>query len=170
MQRKKMKKLGTIVLLIFSVVVFFGCSAKTEYIKAGDTITGKHYELVIDKVEVMETVQFIDPAKGNVFVAIKFHYKNITKESMEYKGLPTVALVSKDKTYKINYEASNIYAIMEDVDYSTMTESLDAGQTRADAEVYEVPKADAEQGILEVKVDKTNKAVKVENSAQPAAK
>lgn len=135
-----------------------------EYINQGDVVEGKHYELVIDKIEVTDAVQFINPAEGNVFVAVKFHYKNITEESVEYKELPTITLASSEneKEYKINYDASNIYAIIEDVDYSIMTEPLEAEQTRMDVEVYEVPRADVEAGMLEVRVDNTKKAVKVE--------
>ncbi|MGI6350051.1 MAG: hypothetical protein GX245_06100 [Eubacteriaceae bacterium] len=164
---KKMKLAKTSIIFMFVLMVtvaFFGCSTSMEYINQGDVVEGKHYELVIDKIEVTDAVQFINPAEGNVFVAVKFHYKNITEESVEYKELPTITLASSEneKEYKINYDASNIYAIIEDVDYSIMTEPLEAEQTRMDAEVYEVSRADVEAGMLEVRIDNTKKAVKVE--------
>ena len=92
---KKMKLAKTSIIFMFVLMVtvaFFGCSTSMEYINQGDVVEGKHYELVIDKIEVTDAVQFINPAEGNVFVAVKFHYKNITEESVEYKELPTITL------------------------------------------------------------------------------
>ncbi len=172
MKKTKFAKIGAILMFVLVAAIFLSCSTSTEYINQGDVVAGKHYELIVDKVEVMDSVQFIDPAEGNVFVAVKFHYKNIMEQTVEYKELPTITLTSSEgeKTYKVNYEASNIYAIVEDVDYSKMTEPLEAGQTRMDAEVYEVPKADVAAGGLEVKINKTKKAVKVEVVAAEEAK
>ncbi|NMC57395.1 MAG: hypothetical protein GYA50_09270, partial [Eubacteriaceae bacterium] len=67
-------------------------------------------------------------------------------------------------SYSINYDASNVYALLNGVDYSIMTTSLEAGAVRNDAEVYEVPKSDLTGKEFLIKIDNTNTYIKVDVS------
>lgn len=164
MNKNKYKVIAVISIILISMSLF-SCSAGKQYKNIGDVIQLKSCEITVEKIEQFDTMEYITPAEGNVFIAIKFNYKNITSSSMEYKSLPIITLMASDKTtYKVNYDASYVYALINGVDYAVMQDALDSNATRNDAEVYEVPASDLTGKELMIKIDSTSNYIKVDLS------
>ena len=164
MYKYKFKAIAVISIILISMTLF-SCNLAKQYKNLGDTIKLKNCEITVERVEQFDIMEYISPEEGNVFIAIKFNYKNITTASLEYKSMPIITLMTSDKkTYKVNYEASYIYALLNGVDYSAMTDALDASQIRQDAEVYEVSASDLASKELLIKIDNTNTYIKVDLS------
>jgi len=164
MNKNKYKVIAAVSIILISMSLF-SCSMGKQYKNIGDAIQLKNTEITIEKIEQYDTMEYVSPTDGYVFIAVKFNYKNITSSALEYKSLPIIAFMASDKTsYSVNYDASNVYALLNGVDYSIMTTSLDAGAARADAEVYEVPKNDLTGKEFLIKIDNTNTYIKVDVS------
>jgi hypothetical protein len=156
-----------ILIFVFASFYFLACSITPEYKNIGDVITLENCEITIDKVELLDSIEYVTPQDGNVFIAIKFNYKNIGDETLEYKSLPIIDIQTSEGTsYTINYDASNVYALIEQVDYSIMTTALEADAVRDDAEVYEVSQEDVTNKEIVIKIDDTNNYIKLEDLAQ----
>lgn len=166
MNKIKIQKLLISIIILLSLT-FFACSITPEYKNIGDVITLENCEITIDKVELLDSMEYVTPQDGYVFIAIKFNYKNITDATLEYTSLPIIDLQTSDGTsYTINYDASNVYALIQQVDYSIMQSSLEADAVRNDAEVYEVPQEDITSQEIVIKIDDTNNYIKLENLDQ----
>jgi len=164
MNKVKYKAVVTIIIALLISVSFFSCGAKKEYKNIGDVIKLSDCEITIEKVEKYDSVEYIEPKEGNTFIAIKFKYKNISEETLEYQSLPIIDLLTEEgESYTINYDASNVYALLQGVDYSIMTDALESEAERNDAEVYEIPADDIGSKEIVIKVDNTNYYIKVEN-------
>jgi hypothetical protein len=157
-----------IIFLISAIIIsmsFFSCSIGKEYKNVGDVTKLKNCEITVEKIEKYSYMEYVTPQDGNVFVAIKFNYKNTTDASLEYKSLPIIALMTSDKSsYSVNYDASNVYAIIEGVDYSIMTDPLESNAVREDCEVYEVPMSDLGSKEIVIKLNNTGNYIKVDLS------
>lgn len=153
--------------MILISLSFFSCSITPEYKNIGDVIVLENCEITIDKAELLDSIEYITPQDGYVFISIKFNYKNISDKTLEYESLPVIDLqTSNGSSYTVNYEASNVYALIEQVDYSIMTAALETDTVRNDAEVYEVPTEDIENKEIVIKINDTNTYIKLEDLVQ----
>jgi hypothetical protein len=73
-------------------------------------------------------------------------------------------MTSDKSSYSVNYDASNVYAIIEGVDYSIMTDPLESNAVREDCEVYEVPMSDLGSKEIVIKLNNTGNYIKVDLS------
>ena len=158
-------KAAFIICIIILSAALMSCNVGKEYKNTGEVIQLENCEITIQEIKQYKTMEYVSPAEGNVFIGIKFNYKNISETELESTSLPVINLQTGEGTsYKVNYDASLVYSIIQSVDYSIMKDPLEAQASRDDCEVYEVAKTDLENTEKEIviKIDKTNYYVKVD--------
>ena len=150
--------------------LFASCGQQAEEnLQLGESVSLNSYDFVMDELVFLNNIEHIQPPEGKTFLAMRFHYTNTTEETQKYTTMPMVQLLDEDgkEEYKIDYEASNIYAIMNGIDFNIMKDSLEAGEVREDAEVYVVDIADVGKDLV-VQIVKTNYYYDLKNVQMPA--
>jgi hypothetical protein len=112
--------------------------------KVGETYTTEKFEITVISVEMKEKVgsEFFEsePAEGGEYVAVRWKYKNISKEPIGMFSTPSLKLLNPDGIqFDADIGASSAHATELDLTAKVVSD-LNPGITVEDAEVFEVEK------------------------------
>ncbi|MDP2181387.1 MAG: DUF4352 domain-containing protein [Actinomycetota bacterium] len=125
--------------------------------KVGDKYTTEKFEISIISVETKEKVgsEFFEekPAEGGEYVAVRWKYKNISKEPIGMFSTPSLKLLNPDDVkFDADIGASSAYATELDLTAKIVSD-LNPGITVEDAQVFEVEKGSFDKATWQVLVD-----------------
>lgn len=123
----------------------------------GDTVSTDKFELTLTKVETKSKVgtEYFNstPAEGGIYVAVKWKYKNISKEPINSWNTPILYLYdSNDTRYSSDISASSNYATEVYPDRKILSD-LNPGISTTDADVFEISKDSYENGEWFIEID-----------------
>lgn len=144
------KTILSLALILFCVCLLAACAqSEGQGASIEETISLEQYDFVMDEIVFLDSVEYIEPEAGKVYLAVRFHYTNTTEETQKYTTMPQVQLTDEDgNEYEIDYEAANIYALSNGIDFNLMQDALEPNAVRYDAEVYLVPVADVDKELV----------------------
>lgn len=128
--------------------------------KVGDTIKTDKFEFVVISAEEKSKVggEYFEktPSSGGTYVAVKFKYKNISKEPINMFDFPSLNLVdSSGIKYDRDINASSSYATEVNLNEKILSD-LNPGISVDGADVFEVSKEsyDKDSWKIRIKADK----------------
>jgi hypothetical protein len=135
-----------------------GSSVKSEAtFNIGDTVKTDKFEITIISVEERMKIgtQYLNskPADGGIYVAVKWEYKNISKEPIGTFSFPTIKLQDSNKTkYNSDMSASSYYATEIDPNRKILSD-LNPGIKVIDGEIFEISKETYSQAGWQIIID-----------------
>lgn len=125
--------------------------------KVGEKFTTEKFEITIVSVETKKQVgsEFFEekPAEGGEYIAVRWKYKNISKEPIGMFSTPSLKLVNPDGIkFDADIGASGAYATELDLTAKIVSD-LNPGITVEDAQVFEVEKGSFDKASWQVFVD-----------------